>query len=73
MYSIITYFIHAIETTTTPFIHYHITYLPQHILQLMEVKKEDPFDIEGIEKPTMKMKDYTELKTYLLKEIREIL
>ena len=52
--------------------HYRITYLPQHILQLMEVKKEDPFDIEGIEKPTMKMKDYTKLKTYLLKEIREI-
>ena len=52
--------------------HYRITYLPQHILQLMEVKEEDPFDIEGIVKPTMKMKDYNELKTYLLKEIREI-
>ncbi len=52
--------------------HYRITYLPQHILQLMEAKEEDPFDIEGIEKPTMKMKDYNELKTYLLKEIRDI-
>ena len=31
----------------------------------MEVKEEDPFDIEGIEKPTMKMKDYNELKAYL--------
>jgi len=52
--------------------HYRITYLARHILQLMEAKEEDPFDIEGIEKPTMKMKDYNELKTYLLKEIREI-
>ena len=38
--------------------HYRITYLPRHILQLLEAKVEDPFDIEGIEKPTMKMKDY---------------
>ncbi len=38
----------------------------------MEVKEEDPFDSEGIEKPTMKMKDYNELKMHLLKEIREI-
>lgn len=52
--------------------HYRITYLPQHILQLIEAKEEDPFDIEGIEKATMKMKDYNELKMYLLKEIREI-
>lgn len=51
--------------------HYRITYLPHHILQLLEAKEEDPFDIEGIEKPTMKMKDYDELKTYLLKEIRK--
>ena len=49
--------------------HYRITYLPQHILQLMEVKEEDLFDIEGIEKPTMDIKDYNELKAYLLKEI----
>ncbi len=52
--------------------HYRITYLPQHILQLIDAKEEDPFDIEGIEKATMKMKGYNELKTYLLKEIREI-
>lgn len=52
--------------------HYRITYLPQHILQLIDAKVEDPFDIEGIEKATMKMKDYNELKTYLLKEIRGI-
>ncbi len=34
----------------------------------MEKKEEDPFDIEGIKN----MKDYHELKTYLLKEIRGI-
>ncbi len=38
----------------------------------MKAKEEDPFDIEGIEKPTIKMKDYDELKIYLLKKIREI-
>ena len=52
--------------------HYRITYLPQHILQLLEAKVEDPFDIEGIEKASMNMKDYDVLKTYLLKEIRDI-
>jgi len=50
--------------------HYRITYLPQHIIQLLEAKVEDPFDIEAIEKPTMKMKDYDELKMNLLKKIR---
>lgn len=54
-------------------IHYRITYLPHHIVQLIEVKEEDPFDIEGIVKPTMKMKEYKELKAYLYDEIQGIL
>lgn len=50
--------------------HYRITYLPQHILQLIEAKKEDPYDIEGIEKPKMNMAEYENLKAYLLKEVK---
>ena len=50
-------------------IHYRITYLPKHIVQLIETKKEDPFDIEGIEKPTMNIVMYKKLKSYFLNEI----
>ncbi|HHH37439.1 MAG TPA: hypothetical protein ENK77_02355 [Epsilonproteobacteria bacterium] len=49
--------------------HYRITYLPAHIIQLIEAKKEDPFDTEGIENPKMKLTGYEELKSYLLEEI----
>jgi len=49
--------------------HYRITYLPKNIVQLMEAKTEDSFDIEGIEKPTMNIVTYLNLKSYLLKEI----
>jgi hypothetical protein len=49
--------------------YYRITYLPKHIVQLIEAKKEDPFDIEGIEKPMMNIITYKDLKSYLLKEI----
>ena len=49
--------------------HYRITYLPQHIMQLIEAKNEDPFDTEGIENPTMGLTEYEALKAYLLKEI----
>ncbi len=49
--------------------HYRITYLPKHILQLIEAKEEDLFDIEGIEKPTMNLVNYKDLKSYLLKKI----
>ena len=49
--------------------HYRITYLPKNIVQLMESKEEDSFDIEGIEKPTMNIVTYLNLKSYLLKEI----
>lgn len=51
-------------------IHYRITYLPKHILQLIEAKEEDPFDIEGIEKPSMNIVTYKDLKSYLLKTIK---
>ena len=49
--------------------HYRFTYLPKHIIALIEAKKEDPFDSEGIEHPKMDLKEYEELKEYLLKEI----
>ena len=48
---------------------YRITYMPKHIIKFIEAKKEDPFDTEGIEKPKMNLKEYQELKSYLLKEI----
>ena len=50
---------------------YRITYLPRHIIQLIEAKKEDPFDIEGIVNPTMDINTYGELKLYLLDAINE--
>lgn len=50
--------------------HYRITYLHKHIVQLIEAKKEDPFDIEGISKPTMNIVTYKDLKSYLLSEIK---
>jgi len=49
--------------------YYRITYLPKNIVQLIEAKKEDPFDIEGIEKPTMNIITYANLKSYLLKQL----
>ena len=48
---------------------YRITYLPKHIVQLIEARKEDPFDIEGIEKPAMNINTYKKLQSYLLNEI----
>ena len=36
---------------------------------IIEAKKEDPFDIEGIEKPTMNLVSYKDLKSLLLKKI----
>jgi len=50
--------------------HLRITYLPKNIVQLIEAKEEDPFDIEGIEKPTMDIILYDKLKSYLIKEIK---
>lgn len=51
-------------------IHYRITYLPKHIVQLIETKEEDPFDIEGIENPSMNRNTYKDLKSYLLNRIK---
>jgi len=50
--------------------HYRITYLPKHIVQLIEAKEEDAFDIEGIEKPTMNVVKYSDLKRYLVDKIK---
>ena len=52
--------------------HYRITYIPKHIVQLIEAKKEDPFDIEGIEKPTMQITSYLDLKAYIIEAIQGI-
>jgi predicted nucleotidyltransferase component of viral defense system len=46
--------------------HYRITYQPRHIVQFIEAKEEDPFDIEGIEAPSMNINTYKDLKSYLL-------
>lgn len=51
--------------------YYRITYLPWHIIQLVEAKKEDPFDTEGIENPKMELTGYEELKSYLLQAIQK--
>jgi len=52
-------------------IQYRITYLPKNIVQLIEAKEEDPFDIEGIEKPTMDIVTYSDLKCCLTDSIEE--
>ncbi len=49
--------------------HYRITYVKKHIIAWLEAKKEDPFDIEGIEKPRMNQVTYQALKAYLLQAI----
>jgi predicted nucleotidyltransferase component of viral defense system len=51
-------------------IYYRITYISKNIVQLIEAKEEDPFDIEGIEKPTMDIVEYQDLILYLLDEIK---
>ncbi|HHD78878.1 MAG TPA: hypothetical protein ENK98_04485 [Epsilonproteobacteria bacterium] len=51
---------------------YRITYLPKYIVQLIEAKKEDSFDIEGIVKPTMNSVTFKDLKAYLLTTIKGI-
>ena len=50
---------------------YRITYLPKHILQLIEAKEEDVFDIEGVEKPTMNIVKYQDLKAFLIDKITD--
>jgi hypothetical protein len=50
---------------------YRITYQPQHIVDLIKAKKEDPFDFEGIENAVMDPNEYQKLKNELLHITRE--
>jgi len=50
-------------------IYYRITYLPKNIVQCIEAKKEDPFDIEGIMNPKLTTIKYNDLKRYILDKI----
>ena len=72
----IVYLMKECEFTANNFIdtimHYRITYLPKHIIQLIEAKKEDPFDIEGIEKPSINMTTYQDLKSYIVRLLKNI-
>ena len=69
----IVYLLKECEFTGKNFIdtimYYRITYLPKHILQRIEAKEEDTFDIEGIEKPIMDIVTYQKLKSYFIKAI----
>jgi len=47
-------------------IYYRITYQPQHIIDFIKAKREDPFDFEGIENAVMDITDYKKLKEELL-------
>ncbi len=49
--------------------HYRITYRPEHIIDLIKARKEDPFDFEGIENAVMDVKEYEILKKELLELI----
>ena len=46
--------------------HYRITYRPEHIIDLIKAKKEDPFDFEGIENGVMELREYDSLKSELI-------
>jgi len=50
--------------------HYRITYQPQHIIDLIKAKKEDPFDFEGIENASMNLIGYDALRSELIKLIK---
>ncbi|WP_457595776.1 nucleotidyl transferase AbiEii/AbiGii toxin family protein [Hydrogenimonas sp.] len=49
---------------------YRITYRPRHVIDLIEKKKEDPFDYEGIVNPRVEMGCFDEMKQRLLKFLR---
>jgi len=51
--------------------HYRITYQPQHIIDLIKAKKEDPFDFEGIKNAVMDKIKFQELKGMLLRTLQE--
>ena len=44
--------------------------LPKDILRLIEAKKLDPYDYEGIEEAKMEMVEYDELKAYIVKALK---
>ena len=46
--------------------YYRITYRPEHIIDLLKAKKEDPFDFEGLENAVMDLRTYEVLKRELL-------
>jgi predicted nucleotidyltransferase component of viral defense system len=52
-------------------IRYRITYRPEDIVRLLEAKKEDPFDYEGIANASMKPYDFTTLKSALIERLKE--
>jgi len=42
------------------------------LFQLIEAKKEDTFDIEGIENPKMRIVEYQALKSFLINKMTDI-
>jgi predicted nucleotidyltransferase component of viral defense system len=53
-------------------IYYRITYQPQHIIDLIKAKREDPFDFEGIVKPMMDTDRYRDLQEELITMLKRI-
>jgi hypothetical protein len=49
---------------------YRITYRPGDIIKLIEAKKEDPFDYEGIINASMTSIDFTTLKSVLIERLK---
>ncbi len=49
---------------------YRITYRPEDIVRLIEAKKEDPLDYEGIVNASMTSTDFTTLKNMLIERLK---
>jgi hypothetical protein len=49
---------------------YRITYRPEDIIRLIEAKKEDPLDYEGIVNASMTSTDFTTLKNMLIERLK---
>ena len=60
----------TVEDMLNIIIKYRITYQPKDILRLIEAKKLDPYDYEGIEEAKMEMVEYDELKAYIVKALK---
>lgn len=52
---------------------YRITYTAKDILRLVEAKKLDALDTDGIEEPKMDMVEYDDLRDYIVDALREYL